>query len=80
VPPELGGLAALETLWLELNPLTGRLPDELTRLSNLRAFGYSGTHLCEPQDPAAQKWRAGLQCLRGTGVRCVEPLYLPAIQ
>ena len=36
IPPELGRLSALETLYLGWNPLTGPIPPELGNLSNLR--------------------------------------------
>ena len=50
IPPELGNLANLETLWLENNQLSGSIPPELGNLANLESLGLSGNQLsgCVP--------------------------------
>ena len=45
IPPELGGLANLTTLWLWSNELTGEIPPELGGLSNLTGLSLSGNQL-----------------------------------
>lgn len=45
IPPELGDLANLETLSLNLNALSGSIPPELGRLANLRTLSLSRNRL-----------------------------------
>ena len=45
LPPELGGLANLEALWLTSNQLTGAIPPELGSLSNLTELVLWGNQL-----------------------------------
>ena len=45
IPPELGDLANLETLSLDLNALSGPIPPELGRLANLRTLSLSRNRL-----------------------------------
>ena len=45
IPPELGGLASLEVLWLSSNNLTGEIPSELGGLANLRELHLRSNEL-----------------------------------
>ncbi|CAM9221130.1 unnamed protein product [Ectocarpus fasciculatus] len=45
IPPELGNLAALETLSLRVNSLTGHIPKELGALTNLEKLSLDRNHL-----------------------------------
>ena len=45
IPPELGGLADLEMLWLELNFLTGEIPPELGDLAALKQLDLEDNEL-----------------------------------
>ena len=52
-------LENLEQLILSVNDeLTGQLPEELRRLSNLGILNVSGTNVCAPTDAAFQAWLA----------------------
>ena len=70
LPPELGKLSSLHGLELAANPLSGSLPPEITALSHLNTFAFNDTNLCEPQDPAFQKWLSGIKKLKRTEVAC----------
>ena len=48
IPPELGQLSSLETLWLYNNNLDGVIPPELGQLSNLKSLSLSGNKLNGP--------------------------------
>ena len=48
IPPELGGLNALQVLELEDNELTGPIPPEIGRLSELRTLELHGNELSGP--------------------------------
>ena len=45
IPPALGNLTNLETLWFSLNVLSGQIPPALGRLSNLKILHLSGNDL-----------------------------------
>ena len=45
IPPELGALTSLQSLWLYGNQLTGTVPAELGALTNLERLGLGGTQL-----------------------------------
>ena len=45
LPPELGNLSALTTLWISDNSLTGSIPKELGNLSNLRILALNRNDL-----------------------------------
>ena len=51
IPPELGGLANLQYLYLRGNELSGSIPPELGGLANLEALSLSGNELtgCLPR-------------------------------
>jgi len=55
LPAELGDLAALKTLTLDNNKLSGPLPGTLTNL-NLDTLTLDGTELCMPQNKMIQDW------------------------
>ena len=48
IPPELGSLTELESLWLYGNELSGTIPPELGRLANLEALDLSDNELTGP--------------------------------
>ena len=51
IPPELGGLASLEVLYLQSNELTGPIPPELGGLASLEALNLYGNELAGPIPP-----------------------------
>ena len=51
IPPELGGLASLEVLYLQSNELTGPIPPELGGLASLEALNLYGNGLAGPIPP-----------------------------
>ena len=70
IPPELGNPDKLEILRLHENDsLTGALPLSLSNLP-LRAFWYSDTDLCVPDDASFRQWLASIDSHQGTGVDC----------
>ena len=44
LPPEVGDLTHLQTLFLDFNHLSGPVPPELGRLTSLRELGLGGNH------------------------------------
>ena len=67
---ELGTLTGLDVLRLGSNSLlAGPLPADLTGL-DLSEFSFTGTGLCEPEDPDIQTWLGGIDLLRGTDTGC----------
>ena len=51
IPPELGGLANLTSLWLHWNDLSGAIPPELGRLANLTELKIGRNDLSGPIPP-----------------------------
>ena len=74
IPPELVGLAALESLSLYSRTVLGPIPPELGRLSALRRLGIDGTGLTGPIPPELGDLAAleGLS-LSGTGLTGLIP-------
>lgn len=56
IPPELGNLTNLRTLFLHRNMLSGAIPLELAKLTLLETLALSGNRLCAPADPALRAW------------------------
>ena len=57
IPTEFGDLANLEILWVLNNELTGPLPRDLLRLTELRWIRWDGNRsLCAPGTPGFVKW------------------------
>ena len=67
IPPALGNLSNLTDLRLDDNVhLTGTLPQDLTRLTNLKYFHFHNTGLCAPLDDAFQAWLQGIGDTHGS--------------
>lgn len=69
IPPELGNLANLQSLYLSYNQLRGALPRSLMTLFPV-TFYFHYTSVCEPPDPAFQAWLASIPALQRTGALC----------
>ncbi|MDD9948190.1 MAG: Ig-like domain-containing protein [candidate division Zixibacteria bacterium] len=66
IPPEFGNLINLQYLLFSDNPdLTGPLPEEMTRLTNLKVLDLWGTSLCVPPDDVFQTWLEGIGTKHG---------------
>ncbi len=65
LPPELGNLSQLQSLWLQDNALTGMLPRSLMQLTNLQALRFGGQDLCAPPDDAFQAWLSSIPSVDG---------------
>ena len=61
IPVELGNLATAVALTLDCNRLTGRLPAEMTSMTELEEFRFGGNDgLCAPADDDFQAWLQGI--------------------
>ena len=65
LPPELGNLSQLQSLWLQDNALTGMLPRSLMQLTNLAHLRFGGQDLCAPQDDDFQAWLSSIPNVDG---------------
>ena len=80
VPAQLGNLTRLRTLTIDtITGLSGRLPESLTRITNLNRFDYYGTSLCAPFEAKFQAWILGIQDLRGSGDDCPSDSPIPDV-
>ena len=71
IPPDLGQLRKLVTLALNDNPdLTGPLPIEMTRLTNLTGLLLDVTQLCAPQTPEFLAWLEAIGETAGSVALC----------
>ncbi|NJN66887.1 MAG: DUF11 domain-containing protein [Chloroflexaceae bacterium] len=62
LPDAISNLNHLRSLQLRGNPnLTGELPAEMTRISDLHTFRFGGTALCEPDSESFQTWLDGVR-------------------
>jgi hypothetical protein len=71
IPLELGNLTNLQVLFLSNNnQLTGAIPLGFTSLTALERFVFGFTDLCEPSDPAFQRWMDAIEVVQSTNVLC----------
>ena len=74
VPAALGRLQDLEALYLEYNPLTGILPQDLMRLPRLTDLRIRATAACAPADAAFLAWLATIDFRGETCNRAPAPV------
>ena len=66
IPGELGNLSTLKWLNLDGNQLSGTLPLDLTKLTNLQGFNFhNNLDLCAPTDEAFETWLQGIDNWEG---------------
>ena len=73
IPPELGSLASLESLWLHGNELSGPIPPELSNLSALEGLLLANNELTGPIPPELGSL-ASLESLRLHGNELSGPI------
>ena len=71
IPFNLGELRHLQTLRLQGNDLSGRLPLSLIRLA-LEEFSFDSTDLCVPVEPEFLHWFANLNTIPSSNMSCSE--------
>lgn len=70
--PRLADLAELNSLRIDDNALSGRIPLSLSAL-RLNVFNYDRTGLCVPADASFDAWLDAIASRRGTGAVCGAP-------
>lgn len=81
LPESLGNLVKLKELVINDTLLSGSIPLSFTNLSNVTAFYFFGTQLCEPTTPEFLAWKALVGIgWHGTDLICMDyHHYLPII-
>jgi Leucine-rich repeat (LRR) protein len=74
LPLQIGYCSGLREILVDGNHLSGPLPTTFTRLTNMHAFYFDRTALCEPETYEFQLWFNSIEYLRRTNVYCGRTL------